>query len=252
MSASIRTPLRSAARWAGLGYLAIFVLAVFANFLSVGAVLDPGDARATFTDLVGSETTFRLGMVAFLAVFVIDVVIAWGLYLLFRPVRADVALVSAWFRLIYTVFLGVSLVFLYVALLLADGAGSGVFAQDQLDAQVLVSLQAFDFTWLVGLTCFGLHLVVLGHLLRVSVGTSNLLGWLLTVAGAAYVLDTVAHVVLASYATYADAFLVVVAVPSVVGELALTVWLLRVALGRSPAPSADTTPVPREHALAGE
>ena len=52
------------------------------------------------------------------------------------------------------------------------------------------------------------------------------LGILLMLAGAGYVIDTLANAFLANYDDYATVFLLIVAVPSVVGELAFTIWLL--------------------------
>ena len=112
--------LRSAALTAAIGYAAIFVLAIFANFLAVGSVLHPGDAAATADALAEGERTFRLGTAAFLVIFVVDVVLAWALHVLFRGVHHDLSLLAAWCRLTYTVFLGVSLVFLDAALRLVD------------------------------------------------------------------------------------------------------------------------------------
>ncbi len=230
------TSPRAGAGWAAGGYVAIFVLAIFANFLAVGAVLDPGDAAATTADLAAAETTFRVGVVAFLAIFLVDLVIAWGLHMLFRGVHADLSLLAAWARVVYTVFLGVSLVFLHAALQVADGSVGG--AAVDAEPAVLLALQAFDFTWVVGLACFGLHLALLGVLLLRAVGAPRILGWLLPVAGLAYAADTVARIALADYQAVADVFLVVVAVPSVVAELGLTVWLVLVATGRRPVPVA--------------
>ncbi len=225
---------RAAALWAGVGYLSIFVLAIFANFVAIGSVFDPADAAGTAARLAESEQVVRLGMAAFLVIFLVDIVIAWALYALLRAVHSDVALVAAWFRLAYTVMLGVALVFLQIALLLV---GSPAGAEGATDGQVLVALQAFDFTWVAGLAAFGVHLVLIGWLLVRSGFAPRLLGWLLGVAGAAYVLDTVAHIVLADYEAYSGIFLMVVAVPSIVAELGLTVWLLLVAAGRTRRPA---------------
>lgn len=241
---TIRTSPRAAAGWAGAGYLAIFVLAVFANFLAVGAVLDRGDARATYLDLASSQTAFRLGLMAFLAVVVIDVVVAWALYVVFRDVHADLSLLAAWSRLIHTAFLGVALVFAFVALLVVREAGPGG-AEGQSATQVLLALEAFDLTWVLGLAVFGVHLVLLGRLLARTAHAPWWLGWVLTVAGTAYVLDTVAHLVLADYGAWAQVLLPLVAVPSVVGELALAVWLLLMATGRR------AEPVPVRRVIAG-
>ncbi len=194
----------------------------------------PGTAAA----LRESETSFRLGAVAFLGIFVIDVVVAWALWVLFRPVHRDLSLLSAWFRLTYTVVLGAALGFLYAALWLTGAPDALGEAND--DA-VLLALQTFDFTWVAGLAAFGAHLVVLGVLMLKARGP-RWIAWLLLAAGAAYVLDTVAHLVLADYEASADLFLALVAVPSVIGEMSFAVWLLLVATGRRAAP---TTPVDR-------
>jgi hypothetical protein len=228
------TASRTAAGWAAGGYLAIFVLAIFANFLALSPVLQPGDAAGTAAALRESETSFRLGAVGFLGIFVIDVVVAWALWVLFRPVHRDLSLLSAWFRLTYTVVLGAALGFLYAALWLT---GTPDALGEANDDAVLLALQIFDFTWVVGLAAFGAHLVVLGVLMLKARGP-RWIAWLLMAAGAAYVLDTVAHIVLADYETSAGLFLALVAVPSVIGEMSFAVWLLLVATARRPAPGA--------------
>lgn len=222
--------LRSAALTAAIGYAAIFVLAIFANFLAVGSVLHPGDAAATADALAEGERTFRLGTAAFLVIFVVDVVLAWALHVLFRGVHHDLSLLAAWCRLTYTVFLGVSLVFLDAALRLVDP----VAAQD--DELVLLALQAFDTTWVVGLAAFGVHLALLGRLLWLGGGPR----WLaigLPVAGAGYVADTLARLLLTDYQAVADLMLAVVAAPSVVFEMSLAIWLVLVWRGRARIPA---------------
>lgn len=245
------TSPRAAAGWAAGGYLAVFVLAIFANFMALAPVLQPGDPAATAAALRGSETAFRLGAVGFLGIFVIDVLIAWALWVLFRPVHRDLSVLAAWLRLTYTVVLGAALAFLYAALWLS--AAPGAFG-DGHDEAVLLALQTFDFTWVAGLAAFGAHLMVLGVLLLQARGP-RWIAWFLLAAGATYVVDTVAHLVLADYEASADLLLAVVAVPSIVGELSFAVWLLLVALGRrtptaaaagsQPAAPAGRVPQPR-------
>jgi hypothetical protein len=69
--------------------------------------------------------------------------------------------------------------------------------------------------------------MLIGYLMLASGSAPRIIGILLAVAGAAYVIDTLANALLSNYAEYETVFLVIVAVPSVVGELAFTVWLLR-------------------------
>ena len=84
----------------------------------------------------------------------------------------------------------------------------------------------FNAAWLIGLAAFGLHLIVLGALVARSTETPRWLGLAMIAAGSAYVLDTTAYAALANYADYAEALLVMVAVPSVIAEGWFGLWLL--------------------------
>ncbi len=218
---------RFAAVVAGIGYVAIFGLAIFANFGVRNRLVDLADPTGTLANLAAEEGIVRAALAAFVAVFVIDVVVAWALHVLLRTAAPSWSLLAAWSRLSYTVLLGVAAVFLFLAMQLA-GAGAYVsgIAPELRAALAALGLDAFDYAWLVGLVAFGLHLLVVGGIL---VGTRigpRWLGVLLAIAGAAYITDTAAHTLVADYAAYADAFLAMVAVPSMVGEMWLTVWLL--------------------------
>ncbi len=116
------TSPRRAAIIAGAGYVTLFVLGIFSNFFVLTALIEPGDTAATFTNIAEAESLFRMGIMGFLIVFLVDVIVAWALYVLFREVARDVSLLAAWFRLIYTVFLGVALIFRSITLQLIGGA----------------------------------------------------------------------------------------------------------------------------------
>lgn len=220
-------PPRRAALTAGIGYVLLFGLAVFANFFVREGLIVADDAQATAANIAESTTLFRLGLVAFLAIFLIDIVVAWALHIVFRAQHHDLSLVAAWSRLVYTVFLGVAAIFFFQALAFYDSAGvADVMSSAERNAQALVGLELFNAAWLIGLAAFGLHLIVLGYLVARSAETPRWLGLLMIAAGAAYIIDTTAYTVLADYADYTDAFLVMVAVPSVLAEGWFGLWLL--------------------------
>ena len=220
-------PVRRAAILAGAGYVLLFALAIFANFLVREGLIVAGDAAATAANIAASEGLFRVGMVSFLIIFLIDVFVAWGLYILFRGVNRDLSLLTAWFRIVYTVFLGVALVFFFQALQLLSGADflSGV-ETDVINATALVALDSFNSTWLIGLTAFGVHVILIGYLILRYGIAPKLLGIILVAAGAAYCADTIAHTVLANYADYAGLFTAIVALPAVIAEGWFGIWLL--------------------------
>ena len=80
----------------------------------------------------------------------------------------------------------------------------------------------FNIIWLIGLFFFGIHLILLGKIL----GRPKLIAIFLVIAGIMYMVDTTAHFVLPDYDSYASIFLAMVAIPSILGEMALAVWLL--------------------------
>jgi hypothetical protein len=218
---------RRAAVIAGIGYVVLFVLALFANFVVREGLIVTGDAAATAANIGESEGLFRLGLFSFVGIFAIDVVVAWALYIVFRSTNRDLSLVTAWFRLVYTILLGVALVFFFQALQLLDGANYlAAFSSEQLNAQALVALDTFNSTWLIGLLAFGVHLVFLGYLAMKSGTAPTALGFVLMVAGTTYVIDTVAHSLLANYNDYAGLFVAIVAVPAIIGEGWFGLWLL--------------------------
>lgn len=174
----------------------------------------------------------RIATLALTAVLLLDVVIAGALHVVLAPVDRDRSLLAAWFRLTYSVFLGGGIVALHLALsLTTDPASALVAAQRQ--ETVLLALRVFDTAWMVGLAAFGCHLVLVGGLLVRSRTAPPSMGVALVVAGGAYLVDTGLHPGLDDDGRWADLRLVVVTVPSVLGELALATWLL-VRAGREP------------------
>ncbi len=224
------TTPRAAARIAGLAYVGIFLLAVFANFVVRQGLVDADDPAATVRNLVDDGGLFRLGVAAFVVAFLLDVAVAWALHVLLReggPARSQLA---AWFRVAHAVVMGVAVTFLWLALQLADGSLAAGLDAAQRESWTALAVEAFDYAWLIGLAGFGVHLVLVGRLLVTSSG-ARVLGGLLTAAGVAYLFDTFAYTVLSDYADHEDLFLAIVAVPSVVAELSFTVWLLRRGFG---------------------
>lgn len=178
---------------AGLGLLAMSVLAGFANFGVVDTVTGPRD---TATGL------FRLAVLALVVVVVLDVVVAWALREFFAPVAPAVATLAAWCRLAYAAVFLVAIADLHAA------AG----ARD-----ALAHVEAFRDVWDLGLILFGVHLVLIGYLAARHLPA--VLGVLVAVAGLGYVVDGAGTVLVADYAADVAAF-------TFAGEVALMLWLL--------------------------
>lgn len=225
---------RRAALIAGGGYVALFLSAIVANFAVLERMVVVGDPAATVSNIAASPLQFRLGMLAFLVIAFVDVIVAWALHLLLRDVAHDRSLLTAWLRVLHSVFLGVGIAFLAQAdHLVAASATAGSVSPDTA-AQVALALETFDTMWMVGLAFFGLHLLGVATLLVGTRAAPRILRTVLVAAGAAYMIDTALHMALADYDTVAAVMLPVVALPSVLGEGWFGLWLFLRA-GRPPS-----------------
>ena len=205
-------PLRKLAIITGLSYLVIFFTAIFANF-GVLEALKQHPLRTVQQD----PLWIGAGIVAFLITVVFDVVIAWALQALFQ--KHWLSGLSTLLRMMHAAIMGVAI----FALPLVRQATTA--------QQILHQVEIFNTIWLIGLFFFGLHLILLGQILKGPLW----IALLLKLAGLMYMLDTVAHFVLPDYNAYATLFLTLVALPSMVGEMSLALWLLRKGGKHSPA-----------------
>lgn len=208
---------RRGAKLAGVLYAALFVLAIVTNFLVVGSLISPSDPHATQEAIASNQGLFRLGILGFVLIAFLDVVIAWALNLVFTPISESLSKLATWLRLIYSVFLGLGVVFMQLALhqALESNISSMVFL-----------LRGFEISWELGLMFFGSHLLVIAFMMIRDKAASALLGSALAMAGSAYLADSIAKLVIVDYSAIAGLMMLIVAVPSIVAELAFTFWLI--------------------------
>jgi Domain of unknown function (DUF4386) len=209
-----------AALIAGIGLLVMAIAAPFAELYVYPKLIVPGNAAETVQNIMANRVLFTAGMFGYLIAFLCDVLVAWALYLLLKPVNENLSLLTAWFRLVYTVIALIALLNLVTVLRLVNPSNPSAIAQpDLLQAQVMFSIQAFKSHWYFGLLFFGIHLGLLGYLVFVSKYIPRILGVLLVIAGVGYMLTTLKPYVFpglnldfAEYTFY--------------GELIFMVWLL--------------------------
>lgn len=187
----------------GISYLIIFFAAIFANFFMLEAL-----KQNPLETIQHHNTMVRWGIMAFLVTALFDVVVAWGLYKLYR--EHSLTQLSTWLRIMHATIMGLAL----FALVLTLNEDSG--------ETIAFYVDVFNIIWLIGLFFFGAHLILLAKILP----KPKWIAFFLAVAGIMYMLDTSAHFVMPHYDAVAGIFLALVAVPSILGEMAFTVWLL--------------------------
>jgi hypothetical protein len=216
--------LREAALIAGIAYLVSFVLSV--GNMRRDKLVVRGDAAATASNIAASESRFRVGIATWMVTLAADVVVAWALYIFLKPVSESLSLLTAWFRLVYVAIVSLTVVnLLSVPQLLSGADDFEGFQQDQRNAQAMLLLRSYDFGLIVGFVFFGLHILGLGYLIVRSDYVPIVLGVLLIVAAVAYLIDSFACFLSSSYENN-KAHSLVFAIPAIISELSLAVWLV--------------------------
>jgi hypothetical protein len=214
---------RRVALAAAFSLLAMALLAGFAQFGVLASVIVPTDAAATTHNIAASIGLFSAAIAAFLVVAVLDVVVAWGLYVLLRPVQARVALLVGGLRVVYAAAFAYALLDLVDVARLLNGAAAATLQSDQVQAQVAASVTGFRAGWDLALAVFGLSLVGLGGLLVRSADFPRLLGGLVILAGAGYLADSIGRTLVTGYTLTISTF-------TFIGEVLLIVWLFKLAI----------------------
>ena len=210
---------RRVALTAGIGLLLMAVLAPLAHFGVLQNLVVSGDAPTTVGNIVADDGLFRLAIATLLVVTFLDIVVAWALYVLLKPVNGTLAVLVGWLRLAAPAVFAVALANLLDVANLLGSAELSAPSPDQLGAQVMASVASFGNGWDMSLAIFGLHLVGLGYLLFKSVDFPRFLGVLVVVAGAGYLADTFARILVSDFEFRISLF-------TFVGEALLIFWLL--------------------------
>jgi hypothetical protein len=230
------------ARTGGIAIILMAVAAAYSYGMIHGSLIVEGDAAATISNLRTSPLLFRAEILGWVLIIVCDVIAAWALYTVLKPVNKRLSLLGAWLRLSYTAVLAVAVSSLVIVSLLTDSKGRELpgFTAGELQSEVMLFLGVFEAVWSIGLILFGGHLLIVGLLALQSGNIPKLISVLLLLAAAGYVVVHLCR----TLAPGADESIQVVKwvfmLPMTAGELGLGLWLLfRVPAPRAPVESAS-------------
>ncbi len=205
---------------AGVALLVMTITAIFANFMGIQSLVVEGNAAETVSNLQASLGTFRLVTFAFVVIVLLDVVVAWALYVTFKPTNKHQSLLAGWFRLAYAVIYGASVLKLFdVLYLINDSSLADTFGPEVYNAQVMYSIESFNSGWTAALLLFGVHLAFLSFLIFKSTFTPKWLWIVVLISGLGYIIDSVGKMAMADYGLELSMF-------TFIGELLLMLWLL--------------------------
>jgi hypothetical protein len=211
------------AKIGGFLYLIIMFAGFFAEGYVRGSVIISGDPAATAHNILASEQLYRLGGAAEFVTLFCDVVVALVLYNLLKPVNSSLALLAAFFRLVFTSIYAVLSLTHFAPLILLGGARYlNAFPANQLQALAYFSLSLHSLGYNVSLVFFGIHCVIVGGLIATSNFLPRTIGVLLGIAGTCYLVNSLTNFISPSFASLLFPYLML---PGLLAEGSLALWL---------------------------
>ncbi|WP_010188134.1 MULTISPECIES: DUF4386 domain-containing protein [unclassified Sphingomonas] len=223
-------PAPSTARLTGALYLGTIVFGLFAEVGSRGSLIVGSDAAATARSILANEALFRAGLAADLAMLACYVGVTTLFLDMFRSVHAGVSRMAAAFSLIGIAVLAADTLLLLVPLrLLAAPPYLAALGSSQRDAVTLLALKVHGDGYDVSLVFFGIYCLMLGWLVWRSGFLPKTIGALMALAGACYILNSIANLAVPAFARMLSPHLMD---PTLIGEVTLALWLLVFGAGR--------------------
>ena len=208
------------ARITGGFYLAYILASVLATMLGQ---IGLGDAPQVYQAIVTNEGSFRLGLVIALISGFLFLMVAWGLYVLLRPVNRNLALLFLVLNAVGVAIQGASLMWLISAMLQGDAASHmQAYSAAQLEGLANLSINVYKMGFVTAQLFFATWLFPLGYLVYKSRSLPRFLGGLLMLDGIAVLIWFLQALLLPDYPAIRTPGLAV----SFIAEVGLALWLL--------------------------
>ena len=193
----------------------IILMAVAAGY-SVGNVFGSlvvaDNDNLTTENIINDISLFKTGIIGWVVIFICDLIVSLGVYLLFQENNNKLALSTAWLRFFYTIILGIAISRLIMVSISYEN--------------LIYNLNLFNEIWSFGLTIFGLHLICLSYLFYNESVWNKLISLLLILAGIGYLVTYIGELVLPNFGNYKQTIEMIFMAPMILGEIGFAIWLL--------------------------
>lgn len=201
---------RALARIAGVLYLIIIVGGAYAQLGVRDQLVVSGDPAATARNISANELMYRMGFSIEVFYLLCGIPLKLLLYKLFKVVNRNLAIVMVLFAAVGAAIQGVILLAHYAPLVfLGKGDYLSAFTPVQREAAAYLSLQIFDYGYMIALAFFGCFCLVIGYLILRSTFFVRALGVLMAVEGALYLTNSFGHFVSPPFGAKVFPFLLV-------------------------------------------
>lgn len=211
------------ARLGGALYLGVIVLGFFGETVR-NKINVAGDTSATALNLISMESLWRLAVATEYIALIFMLALAMIYFVLLWPAGKELTLLATFLRVTGGAVQAVAVLSLMNALLyLKSAAAVKAFTTDQLNVMSNVAVRSHSMGFNVALLFTGACFLFHGQLVSRSGFLPKILGRMIQVGGACYLIDSFAFFVAP---TLANTLFPAILLPCFIAELSLALWLL--------------------------
>jgi hypothetical protein len=229
---------RNLTRVGGILYLVVIVCGVYAEIFVVSELVVGNDPAATANNILSQETWYRAGIIAHIVTLVSSSLLLGILFTIFRSTSQYLALSMAIFNILTIAIEGVSILYEFETLsILKSKMLAGIFSSDQINSLAYLPLKMQTTGYDLALLFFGVVCCLIGILILKSKLFLRWIGLLMLLAGACYLVNSVASFISPAFRSSLLPFILV---PCLLAELSLSINMI---IGRREAHRPDTVTI---------
>lgn len=211
------------ARVAGICYLVIIVTGILGQLFLKDSLVTSVNSTSTNQAIMTSTSLWRIGVFSDIVMQIFDIPLIVILYFLFKPTDKNIALLALSFNIIQTAVLVANKLTVLVPMIIVKNAGyQTAFEPNQINAQLNLLGEIHNYGFALGLIFFGFACLAYGYLIFHSGYFPKLIGILIFIAGASYLIYSFTLILEPHALSYVGPVLIM----CFVGELSFCLWLL--------------------------
>lgn len=215
---------RKPALIAGIALLIMAVVAAFTYGYVHNSLVIPEDTETTVENIKSNGLLFHIEVIGWFFILLLDVIVAWALYLFFKNENQNLSFVMAGLRVIFAIIFAVAIFNLLAVLKIANE--NIELIKDMTVNKIMKHLESFESIWSFSLIIFGFHLFVLGILAFRSNNIHKFWGIVLVIAAVSYVLIHSAKFLSPESEDLINTAEMILMLPMTFGEVGFAFWLL--------------------------
>ena len=166
-------------------------------------------------NVLNNQGLYKAMLLGILIILILDLLVSYTLYKYFETDNKKISSISSAIRIIYTVIFGMATFYLIKNLQTDEFTNKNINA----------NFQQFQSIWNGGLIIFGVHILLIGILMKLHQKIPKILWYLTLFAGVSYIFLHILKLANSGSGLVMNLEMIL-ALPMALGELGLAIWLL--------------------------